>query len=47
LNIPYALILGDDEIKDGLVVVRDMTSSTQETRPLKEFLNEVIASLDQ
>ena len=47
LNIPYALILGDDEIKDGLVVVRDMTSSTQETRPLKEFLDEVIASPEQ
>jgi len=47
LNIPYALILGDDEIKDGLVVIRDMTSSTQETRPLKEFLDEVIASPEQ
>jgi len=47
LNIPYALILGDDEIKDGLVVIRDMTSSTQETRPLKEFLDQVIASPEQ
>ena len=47
LNIPYALILGDDEIKDGLVVIRDMTSSTQETRPLKEFLDQVITSPEQ
>ena len=46
-SIPYALILGDDEIKDGLVVIRDMTSSTQETRPLKEFLDQVIASPEQ
>ena len=38
LQIPYALILGDDEIQRGEVVVRDMGASTQETRPLEEFL---------
>ena len=47
LNIPYALILGDDEIKDGLVVVRDMVSSTQESRPLQEFLDELAAPPDR
>ena len=41
LEIPYALILGDDEIARGEVVVRDMAASTQESRPLAEFLEEV------
>jgi len=39
LEIPYALILGDDEIQRGEVVIRDMRSSTQETRPLQAFLD--------
>ena len=38
LGIPYALILGDDEIAKGEVVVRDMESSTQESKSLSEFL---------
>ena len=41
LDIPYALILGDDEIARGEVVVRDMKASTQETRSMAEFLAEV------
>ncbi len=41
LNIPYALILGDDEIQRGEVVVRDMSASTQESRPLADFLSEI------
>ena len=41
LGIPYALILGDDEIAKGEVVVRDMTASTQQSRPLTEFLSEI------
>ena len=41
LEIPYALILGDDEIQRGEVVIRDMRSSTQETRPLEAFLDGV------
>ena len=41
LEIPYALILGDDEIAKGEVVVRDMKGSTQESKPLAEFLAEV------
>ena len=43
LEIPYALILGDDEIQRGEVVIRDMRSSTQETRPLDQFLRDVAA----
>ena len=41
LAIPYALILGDDEIERGEIVVRDMSASTQESRPLSEFLSEI------
>ena len=38
LGIPYVLILGDDEISRGEVVLRDMQTSQQETRPLADFL---------
>ena len=41
LGIPYALILGDDEISQGEVVVRDMSASTQQTRPLADFISEI------
>ena len=40
LNIPYALILGDDEIEKGEVMVRDMESSVQELVPLADFIEE-------
>ena len=40
LEIPYALILGDDEIRDGTVVVRDMGASSQATVSLQEFLEQ-------
>jgi histidyl-tRNA synthetase len=38
LGIPYVVILGDDELQRGEVVVRDMQASTQEARPRAEFL---------
>ena len=41
LNIPYALILGDDEIQKGEIVVRDMAASTQESRSMTDFLAEI------
>ena len=44
LNIPYALILGDDEIEKGEVVVRDMSASTQQSRALSDFLSEITAN---
>ena len=37
MEIPYALILGDDEIARGEVVIRDMRASTQESKALAEF----------
>ena len=44
LNIPFALILGDDEIEKGEVVVRDMSASTQQSRPISDFLSEINAN---
>lgn len=44
LNIPYALILGDDEIEKGEVVVRDMSASTQQSLSLSDFLSEITAN---
>ena len=44
LEIPFTLILGDDEIEKGEVVVRNMESSDQESRPLAEFIDEVTKS---
>ena len=44
LEIPFALILGDDEIEKGEVTVRDMESSAQESRPVAEFIEEVTKS---
>ena len=41
LSIPYALILGDDEIEKNEVVVRDMAASTQESRAMSDFLSEI------
>ena len=38
LGIPCVVILGDDEISRGEVVIRNMTTSSQEARPLTEFL---------
>ena len=44
LGIPYVVILGDDEIARGEVVVRDMQTSSQETRPMSEFLQSLASS---
>ena len=44
LSIPFTLILGDDEIEKGEVVVRNMESSEQESKPLAEFIAEVSQS---
>ena len=43
LGIPYVLILGDDEISRDEVVIRDMQTSRQETRPLADFLADLTA----
>ena len=46
LGIPYVLILGDDEISRGEVVIRDMQTSQQETRPLADFLAGLTAAAE-
>ena len=37
LGAPYAVIIGEQELKTGTVILRDMTSAEQETIPLKEL----------
>ena len=44
LEIPFTLILGDDEIEKGEVVVRNMETSEQESKPLAEFIDEATNS---
>ena len=44
LKIPFTLILGDDEIEKGEVVVRNMETSEQESKPLAEFIDEATNS---
>jgi len=39
LGISYAVVLGDDEIQRGEVVIRDMSDSSQEAKPMGEFLD--------
>ena len=37
LDAKYAVIIGEQEVKDGTVILRDMTTSEQKTVPLKEL----------
>ena len=39
LGIAATLIIGDDEVRDATVVVRDMSTSSQETVPVEQFLS--------
>ena len=38
LGVAATLIIGEDEVRDGTVVVRDMGTSSQETVPIEQFL---------
>ena len=40
LGVPATLIIGEDEVRDGTVVVRDMGTSSQETLPVDQFLRQ-------
>ncbi len=40
LGVAATLIIGEDEVRDGTVVVRDMRTSSQETLPLDQFLRQ-------
>ena len=46
LGISYAVVLGDDEIQRGEVVARDMSDSSQEAKPLREFLDSLNGSAE-
>jgi histidyl-tRNA synthetase len=37
LNVPYTVIIGEDEVKAGKVTLRDMLSARQETVPLTDL----------
>ena len=41
LGIPYALILGEDEIKRNSIIIRDMTNAEQREVPLQSIANEL------
>jgi histidyl-tRNA synthetase len=39
LQVPYALILGQKEVQDGTVIIRDMESGVQEIVDQKKLEN--------
>ena len=41
LGVSAVLILGEDEVRDGTVMVRDMSTSSQEALTVEDFLNKV------
>jgi histidyl-tRNA synthetase len=41
VNAPYALILGQQEVLDGMIILKDMTSGLQETIPLERIIEEL------
>ena len=41
LGVEMVLILGEDEIRDGTVAVRDMNTSNQQTQNVGEFLSQI------
>lgn len=47
LKIKYALILGQQEVLDGMIILRDMSSGVQETVPLDKIINVLIKYLSK
>ena len=43
LGVHYVVIVGDDELANKQVSVRDMINSGQVTKPLEQFLSELDA----
>ncbi|MBQ2502834.1 MAG: histidine--tRNA ligase, partial [Lachnospiraceae bacterium] len=41
LNARYAAIMGDDELAEGVVMLRDMAGSEQEKVPVSDIINKV------
>ena len=38
LNIPYVIVIGEDEIKDNLITIKDMKNGTQQKTSIDEFI---------
>ena len=45
LHVPYALFLGEDEIREGKVAVKDMTTGEQQTLTLEALIEMVNAAM--
>jgi histidyl-tRNA synthetase len=41
LNVEYVLILGQEEVLNGMIILKDMNSGLQELIPLEKIINEV------
>lgn len=42
LNIPFAVVIGDDEIANDKVTLKNMTTGEQETLPIEEVINRIL-----
>ena len=42
LKIPYVIVIGEDEIKSGLLTIKDMNKGTQEQMPIEEIVKKLI-----
>lgn len=42
LKIPYVIVIGEDEIKSGLLTIKDMKDGTQEQMPIEEIIEKLI-----
>ncbi|MDO5555847.1 MAG: histidine--tRNA ligase [Clostridia bacterium] len=41
LNIPYVIVIGEDEIKSGLLTIKDMIHGTQEQLPIEQIITKL------
>ena len=41
LNIPYVLVIGEDEIKTGKYTIKDMTNGTQEQMKIEKIIEKL------
>ena len=45
LGVPYVIFLGDDEIKQGKVSLKDMHSGEQELIPTSEAVGKIVSAM--
>jgi histidyl-tRNA synthetase len=46
-NAKYTLILGDDELKQGLITVKNMATGSQEKKGLDELIEYIKGNLEK